>query len=80
MLDLIYGVKIYFWRLGNVDFHRVHIVIRLDENIAFLQVLVYVNFDFNAVFCDATDGMLLEFVLLEQNIDDLFVGAMVDGT
>ena len=36
MLDLVYGVKIFFWRLRNIDLHRINIVVRFDEDVAFL--------------------------------------------
>ena len=80
MLDLVYGVKIFFWRLRYVDFHGVHVVVRLDEDVAFLHVFVNVYFDFDAVLGDATDGMFLKLVAFEQNIDNFFVGAVVGGT
>lgn len=79
MLDLVYGVKIFFWRLRYVDLHRVNIVVRFDEDVAFLHVLVDVDFNLDAVSRDAADGMFLELVAFEQNVDDFFIGAVVGG-
>ena len=80
MLDLVYGVKIFFWGLGNIKFDCVHVVVGFDQNVAFLHVFVDVNFYFDSVAGDAADGVFLEFVFLEQNIDDFLVGAVMNGT
>ena len=80
MLDLVYRVKIFFWRLGHVELYRVHVVFCFDEDVAFLHVLVDVDFDFDTVAGDAADRMFLEFVFLEQDVDDFLVGAVMNGT
>ena len=80
MLDLVDGVKVFFWRLGNVDFYSVHVVICFDQYVAFLHVFVDVDFDFNTIAGDAADRMFLEFVFLEQDVDDFLVGAVMNGT
>ena len=79
MLDLVYGVKIFFWGLGHVDFDGVHVVVGFDQDVAFLHIFVDVNFDFNAIAGDAADRMFLELVTLEQNINHFLVGAVMDG-
>ena len=80
MLDSVYGVKIFFWWFWNVDFYGVHIVVRFDQNVAFLKVFVHIDFDFDAVAGDAADRMFLKFVLLEKHVNDLFIGTVMDGT
>ena len=80
MLDLVDGVKIFFWGLGNVDFDGVHIVVGFDQDVAFLHVFVDVDFNFYAVAGNAADRMFLEFVFLEQDVNDFFVGAVMNGT
>ena len=79
MLDLVYGVKIFFRGLGHVDFDGVYVVVCFDQNVAFLHVFVDVYFNFDSVAGYAADRMFLEFVFLEQNIDNFLVGAVVDG-
>ena len=80
MLDLVYRVKIFFWRLGHVELYRVHVVFCFDEDVAFLHVLVDVDFDFDTVAGDAADRMFLELVLLEKYVNHFFVGAVVGGS
>ena len=79
MLDLVYRVKIFFWGLGHVDFNGVHVVVGFDQNVAFLHVFVDVDFNFDSVTGDAADRMFLEFVTFEQDVDNLLVGAVMDG-
>ena len=80
MLDLVYGVKIFFRGLGHVDFDGVYVVVCFDQNVAFLHVFVDVYFNFDSVAGNAADRMFLEFVFFEQDIDDFFVGAVMNGT
>ena len=80
MLDLVDGVKVFFWGLGNMNFDGVHVMLGLDQNVAFLHVFVDVDFDFNTIAGDAADRMFLEFVFLEQDVDDFLVGAVMNGT
>ena len=79
MLDLVYGVKIFFWRLRNIDLHRINIVVRFDEDVAFLHVFVDVDFNFYAITGDAANRMLFELVAFERNVDNFLVGTMVNG-
>ena len=79
MLDLVYRVKIFFGGLGNVNLDGVHVMVGFDQDVAFLHVFVDVDFDFDTITGDAADRMFLEFVFLEQNIDDFLVGAVMDG-
>jgi len=79
MLDLVYGVKIFFWWLGYVNLDGVHVMFRFDQDIAFLHVFVDVYFDFDTIAGDAANGMFLEFVTFEQNVDYFFIGAVMDG-
>ena len=79
MLDLVYRVKIFFWWLWNVKLDGIHIVVRFDQDVAFLHVFVDVDFDFNAIAGDAADRMFLELMTFEQNINYFLVGAVMDG-
>ena len=79
MLDLVYRVKIFFWWLWNVKLDGIHIVVRFDQDVAFLHVFVDVDFDFNAIAGDAADRMFLELVLLEKYVDNLLVAAVMNG-
>ena len=78
MLDLVYGVKIFFWGLRHVNLDGVHVVVGFDQDVAFLHVFVDVYFDFDAVAGDAADRVFLKFVTLEQDVDDFLVGAVMD--
>ena len=80
MLDLVDGVKVFFWGLGNMNFDGVHVMLGLDQYVAFLHVFVDVDFDFNTIAGDAADRMFLELVFLEQDVDDFLVGAVMNGT
>lgn len=79
MLDLVYRVKIFFWGVGNMNFDGVHVVVSFDQDVAFLHVFVDVDFNFDSVTGDAADRMFLEFVTFEQDVDNLLVGAVMDG-
>lgn len=79
MLDLVYRVKIFFWGLRNINLDGVHVVVRFDQDVAFLHVFVDVDFNFDSVTGDAADRMFLEFVTFEQDVDNLLVGAVMDG-
>ena len=79
MLDLVYRVKIFFWGFGNMNFDGVHVMLGLDQDVAFLHVFVDVDFNFDSVTGDAADRMFLEFVTFEQDVDNLLVGAVMDG-
>lgn len=79
MLDLVYRVKIFFWGLGNINLDGVHVVVSFDQDVAFLHVFVDVDFNFDSVTGDAADRMFLEFVTFEQDVDNLLVGAVMDG-
>ena len=78
MLDLVDGVKVFFWGLGYVDLDSVHVMLGFDEDVAFLHVFVDVDFDFDSVAGNAADRMFLEFVTFEQDVDNLLVGAVMD--
>lgn len=79
MLDLVYRVKIFFWGFGNINLDGVHVVVSFDQDVAFLHVFVDVDFNFDSVTGDAADRMFLEFVTFEQDVDNLLVGAVMDG-
>ena len=79
MLDLVYRVKIFFWGLGHINLDGVHVVVGFDQDVAFLHVFVDVDFNFDSVTGDAADRMFLELVTLEQDVDNLLVGAVMNG-
>lgn len=79
MLDLVYRVKIFFLGFGNINLDGVHVVVSFDQDVAFLHVFVDVDFNFDSVTGDAADRMFLEFVTFEQDVDNLLVGAVMDG-
>ncbi len=80
MLDLVYRVKIFFWRLRYVDFHGVHVVLRFGKDVSFLQVFVDFDFELDSVAGNAADGVFLKFVAFEQYVDDFLVSAVVGGS
>ena len=77
MLDLVYRVKIFFWWLWNVKLDGIHIVVRFDQDVAFLHVFVDVDFNFYAVAGDAADGVCRKFLAQERDVDDFLVSSVM---
>jgi len=66
--------------LGHINLYRVHVKVRLGNDIAFLQVFVNIDFNFNAIACNAADRTSREFLAQKRNINDLLVSAMMSRT
>lgn len=66
--------------LGDVNLDGVHVLFRLGDDVALLQVFVDVDFYFHPVAGDAADGMRGKLLAQERDVDDLLVRAVVGGS
>jgi len=66
--------------LGHVNLDGVHVKVCFGDDIAFLQIFVDVDFNFDAIASNAADRTGRQFLAQKGNVNDLLVSAVMRST